>query len=283
MKSIEINGKKLSYSEVNSEKSFSLLFLNGNSHSRKSFHKQLNDKKFENFRLIAVDLPGHGDSSFFENYSLINIAELLQKFVQVLKIEHFLIVGHSLGGHVALHLLKNVTPDGLVIFGTPPLSKPFNGESFLLNENSSPLSQQSATMEQLDKLSEELKYTDYYKEQFPLDYFKADKNFRDQIFKTVGTDQYFDEVNLLKNSTAQTLAIICHNDKIISNDYARNILSDNPMCTVVELASGHSPQLEDAEKFNEILINFADEVFDKKNYHGLYKSSKSFNTNQISI
>ncbi|WP_161568321.1 alpha/beta fold hydrolase [Anaerobacillus alkaliphilus] len=61
------------------------------------------------FRVIALDLPGFGDtkaSTEFE-YTLANYGILVNKFIQSLGVEKAHIIGHSLGGQIALQAVKN--------------------------------------------------------------------------------------------------------------------------------------------------------------------------------
>jgi len=56
------------------------------------------------FRLISVDHPGCGDSPYEHNESLDidGIVELIESFVDNLGLDHFLLVGGSMGGLIAL-------------------------------------------------------------------------------------------------------------------------------------------------------------------------------------
>ncbi|MEH7098458.1 alpha/beta fold hydrolase [Neobacillus vireti] len=56
-----------------------------------------------NYRVIAPDLPGHGDSiTTLENYSIADIANILKEFLDKLNIPQVTMFGHSLGGYITL-------------------------------------------------------------------------------------------------------------------------------------------------------------------------------------
>lgn len=58
---------------------------------------------------IRLDLPGHGQSSMPMEYvepSVTYLAESILELLQALKIEKYAVVGHSMGGYVALELKK---------------------------------------------------------------------------------------------------------------------------------------------------------------------------------
>jgi len=55
------------------------------------------------FRVITIDLPGHGSSDLFaEVHSMELIADVLNEMVNFLGIGRFFLAGHSLGGYAAL-------------------------------------------------------------------------------------------------------------------------------------------------------------------------------------
>ena len=84
MKTVLINNLPLAYSEANGDRSNAIIFLHGNSHSHRIFHNQLNDQRFSDFRIISVDLPGHGDSAPLDNYSLIDLSKFIAQFIKIL-------------------------------------------------------------------------------------------------------------------------------------------------------------------------------------------------------
>lgn len=60
-----------------------------------------------NFQIIAIDLPGHGNSGIVDKvHSMELMAECVDEVVFHLGIEKFSIVGHSMGGYVALEYLS---------------------------------------------------------------------------------------------------------------------------------------------------------------------------------
>ena len=90
------------------------------------------------FRLIAVDLPGHGVSDDAKDpsaYSLPGHARAVRAVLDAIGIDEAHFVGWSLGGHVALEMAPDLrAPRGFVIFGTPPLtSGEAMSEAFLPN------------------------------------------------------------------------------------------------------------------------------------------------------
>lgn len=61
-------------------------------------------------KAICIDLPGHGSSPLLTvELSLSSIADAVKETLQSLGINSFSIVGHSLGGYVALHLAADTS------------------------------------------------------------------------------------------------------------------------------------------------------------------------------
>ncbi|HAQ06090.1 MAG TPA: alpha/beta hydrolase [Bacillus bacterium] len=57
----------------------------------------------KNSRVIALDLPGHGDSNMgAEKYSIEDIAGMIREFLDELGLEKVTMFGHSLGGYITL-------------------------------------------------------------------------------------------------------------------------------------------------------------------------------------
>ncbi|HEY6222083.1 MAG TPA: alpha/beta hydrolase [Candidatus Eisenbacteria bacterium] len=54
------------------------------------------------YRLLIVDLPGHGRSASIPNVSVASVAEALERTLKERKVKQALLVGHSYGGLVAL-------------------------------------------------------------------------------------------------------------------------------------------------------------------------------------
>ena len=61
----------------------------------------------ENFTTLAIDLPGHGKSEVLgETHSMESIADIVRALLEHLGIETVSIIGHSMGGYVALAFLE---------------------------------------------------------------------------------------------------------------------------------------------------------------------------------
>jgi len=108
--------------------------LSGKGHVIVLLHGYLESKKIwssfaqklsENFRVICVDLPGHGSSGTYgEIHTMEFMATALKALIDSLEIRKVFMTGHSLGGYVTLAFLE-MFPEalsGYCLFHSQPFS-----------------------------------------------------------------------------------------------------------------------------------------------------------------
>jgi pimeloyl-ACP methyl ester carboxylesterase len=134
---ITVDGQELAF--VQSEgQGRPVIFVHGNSSSSRTWNAILAGPFGQRFRCLAFDLPGHGDSAPAanrEDYSLPGYARTLTGFAQATGAADAVVVGWSLGGHIALEAEPGLpAAAGYVVFGTPPVSSAAQmAEAFLPN------------------------------------------------------------------------------------------------------------------------------------------------------
>jgi pimeloyl-ACP methyl ester carboxylesterase len=108
------------------ERQYSSRYNKTNANFRHVFHSDL----AKTHRLIAIDFPGHGDSSDAndpeDSYNQPAYAEACLQVIQSLSASKpLVVVGWSLGGHVAIEMaMRSTRIKGIMITGTPPIDKP---------------------------------------------------------------------------------------------------------------------------------------------------------------
>lgn len=98
------DGRLLAYLEAGPKSDHPILFIHGLGGSLSSWQLVMGTLA-GNHRMTAVDLPGHGDSSTSApGYSVAELANDLAEGVLASQRNPAILVGHSLGGAIALHL-----------------------------------------------------------------------------------------------------------------------------------------------------------------------------------
>ncbi len=103
-----------------------VLLIHGNSSCKEVFRRQFESPLAQEFRLVAIDLPGHGASGDARDpasgYTLAGYATAAIEVLRALEISKVAVFGWSLGGHVALDMISRFAGlTGVMICGTPPV------------------------------------------------------------------------------------------------------------------------------------------------------------------
>lgn len=104
IRSVELQGRKTTYRETGDESGYPLVLLHAFGSDSETWTRIAGDLADEGFRVIAIDLPGHGRSGWLERYSLASMEDALGLALDQLGLHHFDLIGHSLGGYLALRL-----------------------------------------------------------------------------------------------------------------------------------------------------------------------------------
>ncbi|MEQ1672112.1 MAG: alpha/beta fold hydrolase, partial [Hyphomicrobium sp.] len=102
-----------------------VLLLHGNSSCKEVFAAVIPELIAGGHEVLAIDLPGHGNSSDAQSpdvvYCFPGYAAVVRALLDRLEWNNFIVVGWSLGGHVALELAA-LRPDcsGIMLIGSPP-------------------------------------------------------------------------------------------------------------------------------------------------------------------
>jgi pimeloyl-ACP methyl ester carboxylesterase len=101
------DGVIVSY-EVSGCGDIALIFIHGWCSNRSFWNEQL-DTLSQLYKTIAIDLPGHGESGRNRNkWSISSFADDVESVVRNLKLDHFVLIGHSMGGLVSLEVASRL-------------------------------------------------------------------------------------------------------------------------------------------------------------------------------
>lgn len=95
--------------------------------------KWVGEKLEESFRCISINLPGFGGTPALPAPSLGNYAKYVQDQLSLLGVSHYTLVGHSMGGKIAMQLAADAAADGsvdqlILIAPSPPSTEPLTAE-----------------------------------------------------------------------------------------------------------------------------------------------------------
>lgn len=243
-----------------------LVFIHGNSLSTRAWQHQLDAEELAAYRRVAFDLPGHGDSPPSprpdERYTLPGYAACVTELVRTLDLGALVLVGHSLGGHIALEAAADVPQlAGVFITGTPPLAtaadmqQAFRPVPELAHAFNGELSPDAAmawacamtTGEAPDWMLANMRATD--------------PRARASIGASAAAGEFRDEVEAIRAADFPVAVVHGADDALIATDYLQSL--EVPMWRDgVQLVSGgnHAWPSELPDEFNQRLLAFVRDV-----------------------
>jgi pimeloyl-ACP methyl ester carboxylesterase len=243
-----------------------VLFIHGNSSCRKVFMRQMTSEFYEQYRMITFDLPGHGESENsphpHQTYTLAGFADATQELIETLRLQRPVVVGWSLGGHIAIELLSRHLPlQALLLSGAPPVGK-LNGVSDISQGfKKSPTGSAAGTEAWSDEDAQVFvrRIFSGSEETFLIDAAKrADGRFRKRVFEASREGLGVNQREVIEGAAITIGMINGAEDPILNLDYFDSLhyqhLWDG---TVVRLPGvGHAPFWQDAKTFNALLGRF---------------------------
>ena len=268
MEYISINNQKIAYSD-NKADGQPIVFVHGNSLSSATFKHQLNDQALSKYRLIALDLPGHGNSVQAnepeKTYSIPGFISVLIEFVEKLNLQDAVFIGHSLGGHVILNAsTKLPSAKGFVIFGTPPLGFPPDMGKYFLPNPVFPLAYKpDLTTNEINDLASAFVKKDI---EIPVviieDIKRSHQEMRGYLGASLIPENLSDEVGIIENIGKPVAIFHGKDDRLVNGEYFKELNIPALWGNQIKIISdaGHCPQLENPKEFNLNLNEFLDQI-----------------------
>ena len=283
---LKIDNVNLCY--IDEGKGLPLLFIHGLGGNL--LHYKMNLPFFrENYRVIAVDLPGFGKSDKPELHDPVNYyVHLLKKFVKKLGIDELVIIGNSMGGHVGCLFAARYKKyaKGLILVDSAGMNELTFIENFFISNifNESLLSKTPSFI-----METTLKHNFYHAREEVNDILLAQK-------AMVGSKDYDDFCHameycaksmknnplddILSEIQCPTLIVWGKNDRLIDVKHAgyfnKGIAGSK---LIIYNSCGHISQLEKYEDFNKDVSQFLiDNELNKqakfRKFFGLFKKEK---------
>lgn len=205
------------------------------------------------YKVLIPELPIYSLPILKTNVK--NLAKYLKDFMKHKNIDSAILVGNSLGGHVALYFtklnLKNV--DGLVLAGSSGLYEKSLGDTY----------PKRGDYEYIKRKTEEVFYDPKIATKESVDEIYAAVNDRTKVIRTLALAKSAIRHNMAKDLPkldTPTCIIWGRNDGVTPPEVAvdfQKLLPDADLFWVDEC--GHAPMMEHPDKFNEILHNWLKE------------------------
>jgi len=241
------------------------LLVHGNSSSAKSFQRQLDGSLGKQFRLVAMDLPGHGDSAPAADpqatYSPGGYAAVVAGVANQLGLTGAVFVGWSLGGHILLEAADQLSDAaGFMIFGTPPIAVPPAMEAaFLPNPAMGAAFNPALSEEEMSAfVSAFFKPGGEAADFFLEDVRRTDGQARAFLGASLGTGSYKDEVQIVENLSVPLAILHGEHEQLINGDYFNSLTIPTLWRGAVQVVSdaGHALHWEQAEQFDALPQEF---------------------------
>ncbi|KAL1594800.1 hypothetical protein SLS59_008613 [Nothophoma quercina] len=265
-----------------------LLLLHGNSSSSKIFRHILTSQTLSSqYRLITFDLPGHGASSNAlhpeKSYTMAGYADLAVHILEHLSVESVIVLGWSLGGHIALEmvaLLKTASErgsrivelKGLVLTGTPPaLGAEQCAEGFKINTDPDVEKGEENLMAKVHWTEEQAEtiainsapggHPELYEDWMLKDAVRTDGRARMVMFDAFVDGRGVDQVGVVEGEDVLIAVINGADEPFINLDYIDGLKWRNlwrGQC--IRLGSRkHAPFWEDPKGFETLLVDFLED------------------------
>jgi len=242
-----------------------VIFVHGNSSSARTWRAVLDGPFGERYRCLALDLPGHGQSppaSDQAAYSLPGYAGVLAGFATALDAADAVIVGWSLGGHIAIEAAPAL-PDaaGLVVFGTPPVS---SAEQLATAFQPNPAMNVGFTA--AVSPPEARAYAASFVapgsalslDEFVADILATDGAARAGLMASIGEGRFGDQVGIAATLGRPLAVLQGEGEQLVSLSYLRALTIPTLWRGAVQLVpgAGHAPHEEAPEAFTGLLEQF---------------------------
>lgn len=246
-----------------------IVFIHGNSCSLNVFRKQ-----FEYFggqyRMIAIDLPGHGKSDNARNpdkaYCIPGYAKVLDEVLTALNVDQFMVVGFSLGGNIALQWTQiSEGIKGIVLVNSAPIKysedallgyPPYEGSYGAFPD---PLSESQAT---------QFMAASGFDVQNPSVYFmiedamRTDGKARTTMVASVLSGNGFDETMLVSQLKIPIAVVVGENDRCVGKEYVAQLHYENLWRNQVQVIvnAQHAIVYHQSDLFNLLLEDFISDL-----------------------
>lgn len=264
-KFLEVNGLRLAYLETGESNKSTIFFIHGNSSSSSLWRRQMTDKSFAEYRLVAIDLPGHGDSDACtnpkEDYSPIITGKIMAEATKKLsRNESYVLVGFSYGTNLIAEMLVNgANPVGICFSAPCIVGKNYEPTKLLLNPDSNIFLMEEVSRDKAEKffdinlkgkIEEDI-------DNYLNDFFSVDPLFRGSMIQSGLGGNHSDEILAMRKHNVPLFIVFGKHDRLIDPNYLDDASLPLWRNEIIKLEdTGHFVQTDQPETFNQLLHEY---------------------------
>lgn len=251
--------------EINKEKDFKyieegdglpIIILHGLMGGLSNFNGVITFFKEKGFKILMPVLPIY-DLPILKT-SVRELSNFLDRFIKFKKIKKFVLIGNSLGGHIALYYTKIFNrANGLVLTGSSGLYEKGMGSGYT----------KRGDYNVMKKKVEEVFYDPRVANKELVDEVFETVNDRNKLIKILAMAKSAIRHNMAKDLPKMKLPCLIiwgKNDNVTPPEVGiefNNLLPNSDLVWIDKC--GHAPMMEHPEKFNEILLDWLKAKFKK--------------------
>jgi pimeloyl-ACP methyl ester carboxylesterase len=257
------------YSRSTGESQHQIIFIHGNSLSHEGWDDILNSDLNANYRLTAIDLPGHGNSFRStqpqKDYSISGITRHVKQFLDQIK-GSYILIGSSLGANIIGELIKDVKHcRGVLLIGSTAIGMGLTPDAlFQPNPNLALCFTAAYTNDQLEKLIDDVLIdpTAQMREKVRRIFADTDPLVREILGQSLANNEFGDEL-LSIHETKLPVYFIYGSDEKVCAINALNKLPGEIWTNNIEFIpeSAHLSQIDKPHLLIPVIRNFADKCF----------------------
>lgn len=244
-----------------------VLLLHGNSSCKDVFRRQMEGAIASRYRMIAMDLAGHGESSDASDvhaYTIPGHAETALRVLDLLGVPDAAVLGWSLGGHIGIEMLaRRSSLRGLMIVGAPPYAHGFLGmaRAFHVNLNLLLMTRARLSEREARRLARATLGVAYD----PVFYdavMRTDVRARPELYRGMMKAEGADQKRTIESTDVPIAVVNGAGEPFARLDYLADLAYGDlwdGQCHVIG-GAGHAPFIEKPDLFNPILDRFLSDL-----------------------
>ncbi|HYM94701.1 MAG TPA: alpha/beta hydrolase [Chitinophagaceae bacterium] len=271
MKFIETTQIQLAYLEKNTQSDKTVFFIHGNSGSSRTWRKQFSSELFNDYRLIAFDLPGCGQSVIENNsawdYSPIATGRIIAEAVKKLSGDNsYCLIGFSYGSNIVAEALNyKLIPKGISLLASCVIGDDIGLDKIFVPGDNIFFHDEAKEQEVSDFFSNSLISAGEDDTRINTeDFFLAKPPFRSALIQSVMNGKVSNEIALIKEQKMPVQVLFGSEDKLLQINYLDRTPFKIWNEKVYKLSeTGHYVQSDQPEPCNRLLAEYLKETFNK--------------------